>query len=322
VSNLETAPVETECDGRPTEGPASQLVPGREVALGRYTVVRRILPDRERRMVGAWCFLDHFGPDSVVNLPGMKVPPHPHTGLQTVTWLFDGEVLHRDSLGNTQSIRPGQLNLMTSAWGIAHAEESPSPHPPLLHGLQLWIALPDEARAGEARFEHYEDLPRFSAPGVEATVVIGALGGVASPARVHTPLVGADLAVRGVATLPLEPGFEYAVLATAGRPTVDGVALEPGTLIYLGTGREELTLVAQGPARLFLLGGEPFAEELVMWWNFVARSHEEIVAAREAWAEGADRYGVVRGYDGDPLPAPPMPATRLKPRDRHGRTHS
>ncbi len=320
MSNLETAPAETLCESDPGAGPVAQLVAGREVALGRYSVVRRLLPDRARRMVGAWCFLDHFGPDSVVNLPGMRVPPHPHIGLQTVTWLLAGEVLHRDSLGNTQSIRPGQLNLMTSGLGIAHAEESPSPHPPLLHGLQLWVALPAGDRDGAARFEHHAELPRFNASGVEGTVVVGALGGVSSPARVHTPLVGADLAVSGPAELPLEPGYEYAILVTDGSATVAGTDLAPGALLYLGTGRSTLSVVPQGTARVFLLGGEPFEEELVMWWNFVARSHEEIVAARTEWAAGSERFGVVHGYDGDPLPAPEMPATRLKPRDRHGNT--
>jgi len=139
--------------------PESVLLPGHDVPLGRYTTVRRLLPQRPRRMVGAWCFVDHFGPDDVGGRPGMQVPPHPHTGLQTVTWLVDGEILHRDSLGNEQTIVPGQLNLMTSGHGIAHSEQSPSTHPPLMHGLQLWVALPDRARSGEAAFEHHPGLP-------------------------------------------------------------------------------------------------------------------------------------------------------------------
>src|SRR5919106_5181820 len=138
-----------------SQQPTSVLLPGHDVPLGRYTTVRRLLPHRRRRMVGAWCFVDHFGPDDVTGRPGMQVPPHPHTGLQTVTWLLDGEVLHRDSLGSLQTIVPGQLNLMTSGHGIAHSEESPRDHPPTLHGLQLWIALPEQARHGPARFEHH-----------------------------------------------------------------------------------------------------------------------------------------------------------------------
>ena len=203
MSNLETAPAETECAASPRAQPVTELITGREVALGRYSVVRRLLPDRARRMVGAWCFLDHFGPDSVLNLPGMRVPPHPHTGLQTVSWLLAGEILHRDSLGSEQTIRPGQLNLMTSGAGIAHSEESPQPHPALLHGCSCgWRCRP--APDSAPRFEHHADLPRVTDAGLAATVVIGALAGVASPAVVHTPLVGADVTVAGAAALALD----------------------------------------------------------------------------------------------------------------------
>jgi quercetin 2,3-dioxygenase len=137
----------------------SVLLPGHDVPLGRYTTVRRLLPQRQRRMVGAWCFVDHFGPEDVSGRPGMQVAPHPHTGLQTVTWLVDGEIVHRDSLGSDQPIRPGQLNLMSSGHGISHSEMSPPEHPPGMHGLQLWVALPEEERHGEPRFEHHAELP-------------------------------------------------------------------------------------------------------------------------------------------------------------------
>ncbi len=159
----------------------ADLLPGREVPIGKYTTVQRMLPHRERRTVGAWCFLDHFGPQSVINMPGMQVPPHPHMGLQTVTWLLDGEVLHRDSLGSLRTIHPGQLNLMTSGHGIAHSEESPTDHPPSLHGLQLWVALPSGSREGPARFDHYPELPRRSVDGGALTVVMGEFDGLASP---------------------------------------------------------------------------------------------------------------------------------------------
>jgi quercetin 2,3-dioxygenase len=273
-------------------------------------------------MVGAWYFGDHFGPDDVAGTPGMRVPPHPHTGLQTVTWLVEGEVLHRDSLGSVATARPGQLNLMTAGHGIAHSEESPPDHPPRMHGLQLWVALPQEARHAGAAFTHHAAVPAVRDGDLTATVVVGELAGVASPAQVFTPLVGAELQLAGTAPvrLPLQPGFEYAVLVMTGAAEVDGTGLEPGALLYLGSGRTDLTLgAATGPARLFLLGGEPFEEPLVMWWNFVGRSHEEIAAARDDWAAGR-RFGAVGGYQGDPLPAPPMPTTRLKARDRHGRT--
>src|SRR4051794_40770089 len=198
--------------------PESVLLPGDDVTLGRYTPVRRLLPQRERRMVGAWCFVDHFGPEDVTGRPGMQVPPHPHTGLQTVTWLVDGEIVHRDSLGSDQSIRPGQLNLMSSGHGIAHSEMSPQNHPSGMHGLQLWVALPEEARHGEPRFDHHADLPVLQLGDATATVLVGRFGSAESPARVHTPLVAVEVALPGPGShlLSLEPAFEYGVLTMSG----------------------------------------------------------------------------------------------------------
>jgi len=302
--------------------PESVLLPGHDVPLGRYTTVRRLLPQRERRLVGAWCFVDHFGPDDVSGRRGMQVPPHPHTGLQTATWLVEGEILHRDSLGSGQTITPGQLNLMTSGFGIAHAEQSPPEHPAGMHGLQLWVALPDGARLGEARFEHHPTLPVVDAGDAAITVVVGEMGSARSPATVHSPLVGAEVlfAASGRCGLPVDPGFEYAVLVMSGAAEAAGVALSPGSLLFLGRGRSELTLDAAAPARLFVLGGEPFDEPLVMWWNFVGRSHEEIVRARDDWMQGSPRFGAVVGCLSEPLPAPALPTVRLKARDRDGRT--
>ena len=299
--------------------PTSVLLPGHDVPLGRYTTVRRLLPQRPRRMVGAWCFVDQFGPDDVADRPGMQIAPHPHTGLQTVTWLVHGEILHRDSLGSLQSIRPGQLNLMTSGNGIAHSEESPPDHPPVMQGLQLWIALPEDARHGEARFEHHPTLPRAEIGGLTVTVVVGSLGGATSPARVHSPLVGAELVADDATTadIPLDESFEYAILAVDGAATVGGEELKPGGLLYLGDRHPTITVDAAGPARLFLIGGEPFADPLVMWWNFVARTDEEIRQARADWM-AERRFGEVRGFAGDRLPAPELPTTRMKSRDRHG----
>ncbi|MDT5036884.1 MAG: quercetin 2,3-dioxygenase [Micromonosporaceae bacterium] len=299
----------------------AELVAGRDVPLGRYTSVRRFLPDRDRRMVGAWCLVDRFGPDSLIALPGMRVPPHPHTGLQTVTWLVAGEIEHRDSLGSVQTIMPGQLNLMTSGHGIAHSEESPRQRPPTLHGVQLWVALPDPVRLGEPGFAHHHTLPVLDEPGRTVTVVVGELAGERSPAVVHTPLVCAEITLDAGRTirLDLEPDFEYAAVMLAGSAEVAGGTLGPDPLLYLGTGRAELTLHAPEPARLLLIGGAPFAEELIMWWNFVGRSHDDIAAARADWAAGR-RFGPVPGFDGDRLPAPPMPGGRLRARDRNGRS--
>jgi len=319
VSNLETDPAEAVCGGAVAVAPAHELLPGREVVIGpRNLLVNRTLPNRGRRMVGAWCFFDHFGPDDTTAGDGMRVAPHPHTGLQTVTWLVDGEVLHRDSIGSEQLIRPGQLNVMTAGHGIAHSEESPALRSPILHGVQLWVALPGGGVRAAPAFDHHAELPVLDVDGVTVRVMTGDLGGTASPARAYSPLVGAELTLRpdAVATLPLRPDFEYAVQTLSGVATVDGVVLEPGALLYLGSDRTALPVSATEPARVLLLGGEPFAEEIVMWWNFVARSHDEIVAARDEWMAGADRFGAVHGYAGDRLPAPPLPGTRLKPRGR------
>jgi quercetin 2,3-dioxygenase len=300
--------------------PESVLLPGHDVPLGRYTTVRRLLPLRQRRMVGAWCFVDHFGPDDVSTRAGMQLPPHPHTGLQTVTWLVDGQIVHRDSLGSDQTIVPGQLNLMTSGHGIAHSEQSPPAHPPMMHGLQLWVALPDSARHGAAAFDHYPSLPVLRHGAASITVVVGEFESVRSPAAAYTPLVGAEVLFPhpGGDLLPLDPQFEYAVLVLSGTADVAGDPVTPGSLLYLGPGRTELPIQTSG-SRLFLLGGEPFDEPLVMWWNFVGRSHEDIEQARNDWMSGS-RFGTVAHCSADPLPAPALPNVRLKARDRNGRT--
>ncbi|MFD9050874.1 pirin family protein [Streptomyces zaomyceticus] len=319
MSNLDRQAPLTVCGGRGfvVAEPVRELLSPRRVQLGESTEVRRLLPNLGRRMVGAWAFVDHYGPDDIADEPGMQVPPHPHMGLQTVSWLHEGEVLHRDSTGSLQTVRPRELGLMTSGRAISHSEESPRPHAPFLHGAQLWVALPDAHRHVEPHFEHHADLPRVTAPGLTATVVLGELDGATSPGTTYTPLVGADLALAAgaEANLPLDPDFEYAVLAMSGEVHVDGVPVLPGSMLYLGCGRSGLPLRAASDAGLMLLGGEPFEEEIVMWWNFVARKDEEIREAREAWMT-SDRFGEVKGYDGDRLDAPEVPAAHLKARGR------
>ena len=298
----------------------SELYDGAPVALGgpRGMGVVRTLPNKSRRMVGAWCFLDAYGPHDLTGSAGMRVGPHPHIGLQTVSWLVAGEILHRDSLGSLASIRPGQLNLMTAGRGISHSEETPVQHTPVLQGVQLWVALPDADRTVAPAFDTHADLPVLTEGGLTATVLIGSMAGATSPATAYSPLVGAEitLAAGTDSRLPLDAGFEYALLALTGTTTVDGSGLSPGPLLYLGDGRTSVRLAAgSAPARVLLLGGEPFTEELVMWWNFVGRTHEEIVAARGDWESGTG-FGTVHGYTGEPIPAPPMPITRLLPRGR------
>ncbi|TCO55240.1 pirin family protein [Actinocrispum wychmicini] len=309
MSNLDASPAVTECVAAGTGAQVASLYPARTVPLGgiRGIHVDRILPQRGLPTVGAWCFLDHFGPHQDV----MTVLPHPHTGLQTVTWPFTGEIRHRDSLGSDVVLRPGQLNLMTSGRGIAHSEISVSGP---LHGLQLWVALP-ASDAIQPDFAQYPTLPTLSADGIEATVFMGQLGDVVSPATVHSPLVGAQVDVTRSGVLPLRPDWEYGLLVVSGAVAVAGVSVDPGPLLYLGTGRDSVTVT--GDARVILLGGEPFPDELVMWWNFVGRSHADIAAARADW-EGADpaRFGTIPYHGTDRIPAPDLPAIHLTPRKR------
>jgi quercetin 2,3-dioxygenase len=324
MSNLETRPRESVCGAQPPGEVVTELLEPRKVWLGKTTQVRRLLPHKERRMVGAWCFVDHYGPDDIRDRQGMFVPPHPHTGLQTVSWLFDGEVLHRDSVGSEALVRPGELNIMTAGDGIAHSEESPGDHDPILHGVQLWVALPDaDRRTATPAFAQHRDLPVVELPGLRATVLIGEVAGVRSPATSFTPLVGAEVSLLPgtPATLPLTPEHEYAVLVVDGPVTVQGELLDRGQMLYVGRDREHLEMSAVDRGRLMLLGGEPFEERLVMWWNFIGRTHEEIVEAREQWMAGLaaghdERFGVVEGFDGAPLPAPEMPGVRLRARGR------
>ncbi|MEV6329025.1 pirin family protein [Streptomyces sp. NPDC051909] len=319
MSNLDRQATLQVCGGRGfvVAEPVRELLSPRHVQLGESTEVRRLLPNLGRRMVGAWAFVDHYGPDDIADEPGMQVPPHPHMGLQTVSWLHEGEVLHRDSTGSLQTIRPRELGLMTSGRAISHSEESPKSHARYLHGAQLWVALPDAHRDVEPHFQHHAELPQVAAPGLTATVILGELDGAASPGTTYTPLVGADLALAAGTEqrLPLDPDFEYAVLAMSGEAHVDDVPVLPGSMLYLGCGRTELPLRAISDAGLMLLGGEPFEEEIVMWWNFVGRTDEEIRVAREQWMTG-DRFGDVVGYAGDRLDAPEVPPTQLKARGR------
>jgi quercetin 2,3-dioxygenase len=311
---MSTIDADVEIPGDPA-APAAlgepELTAARVARVGDIEV-RRLMPLRRRRSVGAWCFVDHYGPMSVDGVAGMQVPPHPHIGLQTVTWLLDGNVLHRDSLGSAQMIRPGQLNLMTAGRGIAHSEESPAGHDPGLHGVQLWLALPGADRQVAPAFEHHADLPSCGLAGFEVTVFIGQLAGQASPATVFSPVVGAQLRARRDAAgeLALAQGQEHMIFAAAGRARVEDRDIAPGNQLYLGTGRAQVRLTAAAGTVMFLLGGQPLGEPLLMWWNFVGRTPEDIIEATRDWAQGG-RFGQVAGYHGAPLAAPPLDAVRL-----------
>jgi hypothetical protein len=321
VSNEESRPDEVVCAH--TDGAGVEVLTPREVPLGglRAMTVRRTLPQRARSLIGAWCFLDHYGPDDVADTGGMSVAPHPHTGLQTVSWLFTGEIEHRDSAGHHAQVRPGELNLMTAGRGISHSEVS-TPGTTTLHGAQLWVALPEAARDGSPGFEHYAP-PAVTGEGWAARVFLGSLLGSTSPVSTATPLLGAELVLEpgAAADLVVDAAYEHGVLVDTGVAYVDGTEVAAHGLAYVPVGSSSLRVQA-GPAgaRLLLLGGPPFGESIVMWWNFVGRSHDEVVAYREAWqAQLADgytdgRFGVPVGNEMPPIPAPPLPNARLKER--------
>ncbi|MET8331130.1 pirin family protein [Streptomyces sp. NPDC005181] len=320
MSNVEREPAELRC-GASEHGehvPQVEVLSARDVPLGgpRAMSVRRTLPQRARTLIGAWCFIDHYGPDDVAGTGGMDVAPHPHTGLQTVSWLFSGEIEHRDSLGSHAFVRPGELNLMTGGHGISHSEVSTA-RTTILHGVQLWVALPEEHRHTGRDFQHY--VPRsVRVDGAEVRVFLGALAGDTAPVRTFTPLLGAELILEphSTTTLAIDADFEHGLLVDHGEVRIAGTLLHPAELGYVGTGSDTLTLANEtdAVARAVLLGGTPFEEQIVMWWNFIGRSHEDIVEAREAWQSASDRFGKVDGYDGDRLPAPALPHATIAPR--------
>jgi len=279
---------------------------GRDIRLGELAVLRA-LPVKGRRLIGPWCFVDRFGPLSFTQSTPMDVAPHPHMGLQTVTWLLEGEVVHDDSLQQEAVLRPGALNVMTSGGAIAHAERTPDDNTGRLNGVQLWTALPESRRHGAAAFQHLNTVPTFEATGGIVQLFSGSLAGTVSPADHYSDLVGADLQVhRGeTLTVPLQPLHEHAVLLLTGDCTIEGEYLSRTSLYYLGTDRQELAMSSADGARILLLGGLPFAETILMWWNFVARTPDEIREARDDW-EAHRRFGEVPAYRGPRLPAPEL----------------
>lgn len=308
MSNLAPTTAAEPCTADPAR-PTLQELPGRLTDLGGLAI-RRLLPRSQRRLVGPWCFLDSYGPLSFGSGKPMDVAPHPHIGLQTVSWLLEGELVHHDSLGLAGTATPGVLNLMTAGRGIAHAEETPAENGGRLRGVQLWVALPEASRGTEPAFASHRGLPALELEGGRATVMLGELASARSPARAFSPIVGAELAgtPRSRLRLPLDPEFEHGVVPLQGACRLDERPLAQDTLYYLGCGRRELVLdCGPEPLRALLLGGAPFGETVLMWWNFVARSSDEIVAAREDWEAGR-RFGAVSAYPGPRLPAPPFVA--------------
>jgi quercetin 2,3-dioxygenase len=326
MSNLDVSPAEV-TGGRRADAPGGPVVlPYRSVPLGgpRAMTVRRSLPQRAQSLIGAWCFVDHYGPDDVSATGGMMVPGHPHTELQTASWLFTGEVEHRDTTGTHAIIRPGQLNLMTAGNGIAHSEYS-TPSTTVLHGAQLWIALPAAHRFAEPGFAHYEP-PLIEVDGAAVRVFLGSLFGHTSPVPAYSALVGAEVTLAPGQSLDVQtdPGHEHGFLCDTGSLTVGAATAQPGEIVFSPAGAPVLTLRAGSaqPARILILGGEPLREQIVMWWNFIGRSHEDIAAYREDWQRQRAardpgtpaRYGVFPDEWTHTLPAPDLPNLRLRPR--------
>ena len=280
----------------------------RSAEIGKGTIIKRALPSRNKRMVGAWCFLDHAGP---VNFPageGLDVGPHPHIGLQTFTWMIEGTMMHTDSLGSKQLIRPKQVNLMTAGYGISHTEVAPETETQM-HAAQLWIALPNDKRNMSPQFDHYPELPVIMQDQIEFTVLVGEFLQTISPVHVHTPLVGVDLTAQTntKTSIPLNPNFEYAFMALEGIAHIHGHELNADNLIVLEQGLSEIDIEIMQGQRILLIGGEPFESEILLWWNFVGRTMEDMQLAREQWMNHDRRFGQIPDYAGKRLEAPELP---------------
>ncbi|MBI2214198.1 MAG: pirin family protein [Acidobacteria bacterium] len=292
--------------GASETGARLDVIPSRPTYLGALAV-RRVLPVRERRTIGPWCFLDRYGPLTFSEARPMDALPHPHIGIQTVSWLLDGELEHYDSLGYDSIVRAGGVNVMTAGRGIAHAERTPASNGGRLDGVQLWVALPDASRNVAPSFEHAADVPRFDVPGGHASVFIGALAGAESPVRRYSDMLGAEIRCHPEAStgLDLDRGFEHGFFLAAGDAEIEGRPAGINTLYFAPAGRASIEIRSREGARIVVIGGRPLESPIVIWWNFVARDMEEIAAAREAWESGT-RFDPVIGHEGPRVPAPPL----------------
>lgn len=317
---------ETTCHDEAAAAGLELLLP-REVPLGgpRAMPVLRVLPNKHRHFIGAWCFADAFGPTPMAGRPGMDVPPHPHTGLQTWSWLVDGAIEHRDSAGFSHTVRPGGLNIMTAGRGISHSEYSTA-DTEALHGVQLWTVLPSGERDREPWFDGLDSVPTATlADGVIGSVFVGEYAGAASHVGAYTPLLGVELRMLAgsESRLELRADFEHGVLALTDGITVDDVPVARGAMAYARPGREAVIVSAAHDAVAILIGGEPFEEEVVMFWNFIGTDHDEVARARDEWmrerdssADARPRFGAVVDDANQPLASPRLPSAQLLPRGR------
>ena len=288
-----------------------QEFPLRSAEIGNGTVIKRALPSRHKRMIGAWCFLDHAGPVNFAAGEGLDVGPHPHIGLQTFTWMIEGTMLHSDSLGTKdQLIQPRQVNLMTAGYGISHTEVAPA-NETVMHAAQLWIALPDDKRNMAPAFENYPELPLVQEQGIDFTVLVGHYLNTVSPVKVHTELLGVDLfaAADTHARLPLNGKFEYGFMLLEGEGArINGHELTVDNMVILEPGLDAVDIQISAGSRVLLLGGEPFESPILLWWNFVGRTQAELAEAREQWLNQDARFGSIPHYQGERLKAPELPA--------------
>lgn len=285
-------------------------IPLRAATIGRDTLIKRALPSRQKRMIGAWCFLDHAGPTHFAAGEGLDVGPHPHIGLQTFTWMIEGSLLHSDSLGTSnQLISPKQVNLMTAGHGISHTEVSPQTET-CMHTVQLWIALPEHKRHMPPRFDHYATLPLIHQDALEFTVLVGEYLQQRSPVEVYSELLAVDIIAQQDrrVCLPLNPQFEYGIMVLHGQASAENEALNQDNLLVLQPGRDEIYLDIKAGTRILLLGGLPFESPILLWWNFVGRTQAEIELAREQWQAQDPRFGQIDNYHGERLEAPILSA--------------
>ena len=277
--------------------------------LGGFTV-RRVVPQAECRMVGPFVFVDQFGPAQLDLGTGMDVRPHPHINLATVTWLFEGAIGHRDSLGTFSTIRPGTVNLMTAGSGIVHSERSPASEReagPRLYGMQTWLALPDGREEIAPAFEAASGLPVLEDTCVSARVIMGSLWGKRAPTTCHAETIYAEINLGPAGSVPLDAeADERAVMLVGGEASIDGQALVLYELNVLKPG-ERMTLSSDRGGKIMLLGGEAFTSHRYVFWNFVSSSRERIEQAKEDWRAG--RFAKVPGDEAEFIPLPDKPKT-------------
>lgn len=300
MSNLDSE-VSCQPHGSESNHDGKQLLASKQQQLTAEIEVSRTIPQKLRRSVGPFCFVDHFGPTDATAKLHFDVAPHPHIGLQTLSWLWSGEVLHLDSLGSKQWLRPGQVNLMTAGRGISHAEVIPEEHAMnvTLHGVQLWLALPPEAMQVAPDFEHFSELPQLEFGKFQGHLILGKLGAYEAPAKLYAEAVAFDLhsTENSAVRIDVNPKFEhlvYVVRSSAQDIHINGMNVEPHSGLYLA--KNTACLEIEGTGQVLVLGGVPYPEPIRMFWNFVANDNSDLYTAAKAWNANDPIFGHVDAY--------------------------